>query len=52
VPLDPRLREQADQGEPLVAVDPESETSRAIGEIADALAASRRGIRRQLTVLS
>src|ERR687891_633871 len=28
VPLDPRLRESTDEGEPLVATDPESETSR------------------------
>jgi ATP-binding protein involved in chromosome partitioning len=52
VALDPRLREQADEGEPLVDVDPQSETSRAIAEVAAALAASRRGIRRQLPVLS
>jgi ATP-binding protein involved in chromosome partitioning len=52
VELDPRLREQADEGEPLVAVDPQSETSRAIADVAAALAASRRGIRKQLPVLS
>jgi ATP-binding protein involved in chromosome partitioning len=52
VALDPRLREQADEGEPLVAVDPQSETSRAIADVAAALAASRRGIRKQLPVLS
>jgi ATP-binding protein involved in chromosome partitioning len=52
VALDPRLREQADEGEPLVAVDPDSPTSRAIAGIAAALAASRRGIRKQLPVLS
>jgi hypothetical protein len=35
-----------------VDVDPESETSRAIADIATALAATRRGIRKQLPVLS
>jgi ATP-binding protein involved in chromosome partitioning len=52
VPLDPRLRESADTGEPLVEVDPDSETSRAITDIAASLAASRRGIRKPLPVLS
>jgi ATP-binding protein involved in chromosome partitioning len=52
IALDPRLRECADAGEPLVDVDPESETSLAIAEIAAALAASRRGIRKPLPVLS
>jgi ATP-binding protein involved in chromosome partitioning len=52
IALDPRLRECADLGEPLVEVDPDSETSRAIVAVAEALAASRRGIRRQLPVLS
>ena len=52
VALDPRLREQADEGEPLVVVDPDSSTSQAIAEVAASLAASRRGIRKQLPVLS
>ena len=52
VALDPRLRECADAGEPLVDVDPDCESSRAIAEIAAALAASRRGIRKPLPVLS
>jgi ATP-binding protein involved in chromosome partitioning len=52
VALDPRLRECADAGEPLVEVDPDCESSRAIAEIAAALAASRRGIRKPLPVLS
>ena len=52
IALDPRLRECADAGEPLVDVDPDAETSRAIVEIAAALAASRRGIRKPLPVLS
>jgi ATP-binding protein involved in chromosome partitioning len=52
VALDARLRECADAGEPLVEVDPEAESSHAIAEIAAALAATRRGIRRPLPVLS
>ena len=40
VPLDPRLREQADEGEPLVWAEPENETARTILEIADAIAAA------------
>jgi ATP-binding protein involved in chromosome partitioning len=52
IALDPRLRECADAGEPLVEVDPESESARAIADIAAALAATRRGIRRSLPVLS
>src|SRR6184192_962570 len=35
VPLDPRLREQGDLAEPIVAADPEAESSRAIRAIAD-----------------
>ncbi|MEZ5100533.1 MAG: Mrp/NBP35 family ATP-binding protein [Thermoleophilia bacterium] len=35
VPLDPRLREQADRGEPIVLAEPEAEVSRAIRAIAD-----------------
>ena len=45
VPLDPRLRECADEGEPLVATDPESETSRAIHEIAAGIAGAKRGFK-------
>jgi ATP-binding protein involved in chromosome partitioning len=41
VPLDPLLREQGDAGEPLVAAHPESETSRIIVEIAEAIDARR-----------
>src|SRR4029078_13662190 len=37
VPLDPRLREQADAGEPLVWAEPENETARTIVEIAEAI---------------
>jgi ATP-binding protein involved in chromosome partitioning len=52
IPLDPRLRECADEGEPLVDVDPESDTSRSIVEIAGSLAASRPRIRKQLPVIA
>ena len=52
IPLDPRLRACADAGEPLVDVDPGSETSQSITAIAAALAASRRGIRKQLPVIA
>jgi ATP-binding protein involved in chromosome partitioning len=41
VPLDPLLREQGDVGEPIVAAHPESETSQAIVEIAEAIDARR-----------
>jgi ATP-binding protein involved in chromosome partitioning len=53
VPFDPLLREAADSGEPVVESAPDSEAARAIGEIAEQLAAPRPGsIRRALTVLS
>ena len=56
VPLDPELRVCADAGEPLVSVAPESQTARAIVDIAEAVAATRvkrvAGIRRPLRVLS
>jgi ATP-binding protein involved in chromosome partitioning len=52
IPLDPRLRECADAGEPLVEVEPESETSQAITAIATALAGSRRGIHKPLPVIA
>jgi ATP-binding protein involved in chromosome partitioning len=52
IELDPRLREAADEGEPLVAADPEAPTSRAIAAVAEALAASRRGIRKRLPVIA
>jgi ATP-binding protein involved in chromosome partitioning len=51
IPLDPRLRECADEGEPLVTADPESETSRALRELAAAVTAARRGFK-PLPVLS
>ena len=52
IALDPRLRECADRGEPLVAVDPEADASRAITDVAAALAATRSGIRKPLPILS
>jgi ATP-binding protein involved in chromosome partitioning len=51
VPLDPRLRECADAGEPLVRVDPDAEAARAIVEIAGAVDATRKGFK-ALPVLS
>ena len=42
IPLDPRLRECADAGDPLVWAEPESETARTIVEIAEAISATRR----------
>jgi ATP-binding protein involved in chromosome partitioning len=45
VPIDPRLRESADEGEPLVTVDPDAEGARAIQEIAAAIAGSGRGFK-------
>jgi ATP-binding protein involved in chromosome partitioning len=51
VPIDPRLRECADDGEPLVAVEPESEASLAIRDIAAAIVEAKRGFK-PLPVLS
>jgi ATP-binding protein involved in chromosome partitioning len=42
IPLDPRLREQADLGEPLVWAEPENETARAIYEVAEAITEAAR----------
>jgi ATP-binding protein involved in chromosome partitioning len=39
VPLDPELRVQGDRGEPIVAADPEAESSRAIVAVAEAIRA-------------
>src|SRR5205823_9905464 len=56
VPLDPRLREQGDAGEPLVAADPDAPSARAITSLAEAIAATKReegvGIVKALPVLS
>ncbi|MGB2875478.1 MAG: Mrp/NBP35 family ATP-binding protein [Gaiellaceae bacterium] len=42
VPLDPRLREAGDSGEPIVESDPDAESARAISEIAEAITATKR----------
>jgi ATP-binding protein involved in chromosome partitioning len=42
IPLDPRLRESADRGEPLVWADPDAEGAREIVRLAEAIAATRR----------
>jgi ATP-binding protein involved in chromosome partitioning len=42
VPLDARMRERGDEGEPVVWADPESPAARALREVADAVAESRR----------
>jgi ATP-binding protein involved in chromosome partitioning len=56
VPLDPRLREQGDAGEPLVAADPDAPSARAILELAERIASTRRergvGIVKQLPVVA
>ena len=53
IPFDPLLREAADAGVPVGEVAPGSEAAVAIGELAEAVAASRAGvIRKPLTVLS
>jgi ATP-binding protein involved in chromosome partitioning len=56
VPLDPRLREAGDEGEPLVESETNSEAAGAIRSIAEAIAASKReegvGIVKALPVLS
>ena len=55
VPLDVRLRECSDAGEPLVLAEPESETAQALQAIAAAIAATKReqgiGITRPLHVV-
>ena len=56
IPLDPRLRECGDAGEPLVIVDPACETAQAIAGVAEAIAATGReqgvGIVKALPVVS
>jgi ATP-binding protein involved in chromosome partitioning len=52
VPLDPALREAADNGDPLVWTAPDSETSAAIAGIAEAVADAHRPAFRPLPVLS
>jgi len=51
VPLDIRLRECGDEGEPLVFAEPESETARTIVSIAEAIHSARQTFK-PLTVLS
>jgi ATP-binding protein involved in chromosome partitioning len=45
VPLDARLREGGDRGEPLVWTDPEAEAARAIVAVADAIEAAKQTFR-------
>ena len=55
IPLDPRLRECADDGEPLVWAEPENETARTITELAETLVASGSrpgGIKKALPLVS
>jgi ATP-binding protein involved in chromosome partitioning len=53
IPLDPVLREAADDGTTVLEVAPESEVAQAITALAESLAGSRAGtIRKPLTVLS
>jgi ATP-binding protein involved in chromosome partitioning len=52
IPLDPVIREAADEGDPVLEFAPESEGALAIVALAEAVAASRGGtIRKPLTVL-
>jgi ATP-binding protein involved in chromosome partitioning len=51
VPLDPRLREAGDRGEPLVWSDPDAEAARAIVAVAEALDAAKQTFK-PLPVLS
>jgi ATP-binding protein involved in chromosome partitioning len=51
VPLDVRLRECGDEGEPLVWAEPESQTAHTIMAIAEAIHAGRQTFK-PLTVLS
>ena len=52
VPLDPALREAADEGEPLVWTSPEAEASQAITRIAETIAEARKPAFKPLPVLS
>ena len=55
IPLDPRLRECADEGEPLVWAEPENETARTIVELAEAITATGRKpgrVKKQLPLVS
>ncbi len=52
VPLDPRLRESGDNGEPLVLADPTAPASLAMLAVADILAARQRGLSGRLLSLT
>jgi ATP-binding protein involved in chromosome partitioning len=56
IPFDPRLAAYADEGEPIVLVEPEAEVSQAIVALAEAIAATKReqgvGIVKPLPLLS
>jgi len=53
IPLDPLLREAADEGCPVAELWPESEAAAAIAALAESVVATRAGsIRKPLTVLS
>ncbi|MBA2567820.1 MAG: sodium:proton antiporter, partial [Actinobacteria bacterium] len=52
VPLDPALREAADEGEPLVWTQPSSETSQSILRIAESVVEAKRSTFKPLPVLS
>ena len=53
IPLDPALREAADEGTPVLEASPGAEAAVAIAALAEAVAATRAGsIRKPLTVLS
>ena len=55
IPLDPRLRECADAGEPLVWAEPENETAATIMELAEAVVATARepgSVKKPLPLLS
>jgi ATP-binding protein involved in chromosome partitioning len=52
IPLDPVLRESADEGETVLETAPDSETAQAILALAESVVATRAGtIRKPLTVL-
>jgi ATP-binding protein involved in chromosome partitioning len=53
IPLDPLLREAADEGATVSELSPESEGARAIAALAESVAATRAGtIRKPLTIVS
>jgi ATP-binding protein involved in chromosome partitioning len=53
IPLDPAMREAADDGSPVAEVAPDSEAAASLAALAESVAALRAGaIRKPLTVLS